>query len=1030
TVRQDFGARCVAPVVNTDASGQSTRLVWRDSLGALETATDVNGESWQAEYDEFARKVRWRASDGSEWRADRQPCLAKACAQLGSRWWQVERWTGADGTPLDEVTTYFGDRGQAMAEDRRGALGTKVREAWNWNPDGYLAAFTLPAWAGLPAMQGGVRYDAWGRVQSVQRPRSATDSTAITETFEFDGAVTVATDAAGARTVFKRDALGRLRTVTDALGGTVTYTYGAAGLLRVVDAVGAVTRLEYDALGRQVALEDAQAGRREFTLDSLGQVIAEKDANGQIRTLERDVLGRPTRRVDAEGETRWTWGSDALRHEAGRLVAVVSPAASERFSYDAAGRLSRHAWVGPRNDAYDYTYDTAGRLDLLTYPAAADGTRLRVRHGWDGLQLLSLRDADSAQWFWQARAFDVGGLPIDEVLGNGVVRSAARDTVTGLPEWRLARRADGSALQDVRYAFDERGLLARRSDSLVGLDTGFRHDLLGRLLAVTGTPAALTVQYDAAGNVLQRSDTGAFRYDPQVPGRLLQAGTHTYAYDANGNVVLRDGAAITWTSGGQPALLRANGLQSRYTYGANGELVAQEALFASGTENTLYLGEQVERVVTATREHQRQAIVGPEGPVAWVVKRSDGTRDTWYATTDEAGSLDTLTDGQGAVLSRLRYSPFGARLSAVVGNTGGLQATEQSAIAATTRRGFGMQSHADNLGLVHFGQRVLDPAIGRFLSPDPVVGEAGNTQDWNRYAYAWNSPYAVKDPNGATEVEIYFGNGGFGIRVGGGECNADGNAECSDFGMGVVPSDPNGRYFYDWDDPEFRQEVGPGFMLRFSGNDGGAAVGERLDLLQGGLNAASAGADLTGVGEPLGVALDGLNGLVSLLRGEPREAAEQAIAMVPIAGTLKNLQLLRRLSEKLEARRAVAKATHHQEMNPRYGRADRWQTKVLEPGTLLLQFGRANDPGPYFFALSPSQARAAGAAALYDGLQMRTSDNHGRWTQVQVYRVTQPIGGAVSIAGSNTQHGKGGIEQYFLTRTEGLAHVGTIDLDR
>jgi hypothetical protein len=201
-------------------------------------------------------------------------------------------------------------------------------------------------------------------------------------------------------------------------------------------------------------------------------------------------------------------------------------------------------------------------------------------------------------------------------------------------------------------------------------------------------------------------------------------------------------------------------------------------------------------------------------------------------------------------------------------------------------------------------------------------------------------------------------------------------------------------------------------------------------LLQGGLNAASAGADLTGIGEPLGVALDGLNGLVSLLRGEPREAAEQAVAMVPVAGTLKNFQLFRKVMDKLEARRAVAKATRHQEVNPRYGRADRWQTKVLEPGTVLLQFGRANDPGPYFFALSPAEARAAGAAALYDGLQMRTSDNHGRWTQVQVYRVTQPIGGAVSIAGSNLQHGKGGIEQYFLTRTEGLAHVGTIDLGR
>ena len=1032
TVRQDFGTRCVAPVSSTNELGQALRLDWQDALGVLASTTDPNGESWQAQHDEFGRKVRWRAPDGSAWRNELQPCLAKACGQLGSRWWQVERWTGADGTPLDEVTTYFGDRGQPMAEDRLGPLGPKVREVWKWNGEGQLASFSLPAFAGLPAAQAVLRYDAWGRVQAVQRPRSTTDATPVTETFEFDGAVSVATDAAGARTVFKRDALGRLRAVTDPLGGTVVYTYGAAGLVRVVDAAGAVTRLEYDALGRQVALEDAQAGRREFTLDALGQVVAEKDAKGQVRTFERDVLGRLVRRVEAEGETRWTWGSDAARNEVGRLVAIDTPASSERFAYNTLGKLLRRGWVGARGDAYDYTYDAAGRLDVLVYPPAADGSRLKVRHGWDGLQLLSLRDADSGQLFWQARAFDVRGLPVDEWLGNGVVRSAARDTVTGLPDWRVARRADGAVLQDIRLTFDERGLPVRRVDAAGGGDATFRHDLLGRLTAVAGVgTTALTVQYDAAGNVLQRSDTGTFRYDPAVPGRLLQAGGHTYAYDANGNVVVRDGESLAWTSNDQPAVLRANGLQSRFTYGPDGELVAQEASFAAGTENTLYRGDLVERVVTATREHQRQAIVGPEGPVAWVVKRSDGTRDTWYATLDERGNLETLLDGQGAVLSRLRYSPFGARLSAVPGNAAGMLAQEQAAIAATTRRGFGLQTHADNLGLVHFGQRVLDPAAGRFLSADPFIGQMGHSQDWNRYAYAWNSPYAVVDPRGTTEVEIYFGDRGFGIRVGGGgECDADGRADCSDFGMGVVPSGPNGRYFYDWDDPDFRQEVGPGFMLRFSGNAGAATVGERLDLLQGGLNAASAGAELSGVGEPLGVALDGLNGVVSLLRGEPREAAEQMVAMVPVAGTLKNFQLLRKAMEKLEARRAVAKATRHQEVNPRYGRADRWQTKVLEPGTVLLQFGRANDPGPYFFTLSPAQARAAGAAALYDGLQMRTSDNHGRWTQVQVYRVIQPVGGAISVAGSNLQHGKGGMEQFFLTRTEGLAHVGTIDLDR
>jgi RHS repeat-associated protein len=53
----------------------------------------------------------------------------------------------------------------------------------------------------------------------------------------------------------------------------------------------------------------------------------------------------------------------------------------------------------------------------------------------------------------------------------------------------------------------------------------------------------------------------------------------------------------------------------------------------------------------------------------------------------------------------------------------------------------------DNTGLTHIGAREYDPAIGRFVSVDPVMDTA-DPQQWNGYAYANNSPITYSDPTG------------------------------------------------------------------------------------------------------------------------------------------------------------------------------------------------------------------------------------------------------------------------------------------
>jgi len=56
--------------------------------------------------------------------------------------------------------------------------------------------------------------------------------------------------------------------------------------------------------------------------------------------------------------------------------------------------------------------------------------------------------------------------------------------------------------------------------------------------------------------------------------------------------------------------------------------------------------------------------------------------------------------------------------------------------------------HDDLTGLIYMNARWYDPAVGRFLSRDPVEGEAVGNRESNRYVYAQANPALLKDCTG------------------------------------------------------------------------------------------------------------------------------------------------------------------------------------------------------------------------------------------------------------------------------------------
>jgi RHS repeat-associated protein len=110
---------------------------------------------------------------------------------------------------------------------------------------------------------------------------------------------------------------------------------------------------------------------------------------------------------------------------------------------------------------------------------------------------------------------------------------------------------------------------------------------------------------------------------------------------------------------------------------------------------------------------------------------------TVYLHGDHLGSAVILTRGDDPEVERVVYGPFGAAVPPAAGQA-----------ASVPERGFTGQRHEPGLALYDYGARWYEPALGRFLQPDPLVGNPFDPQSLNRYSYVGNDPANRVDPTG------------------------------------------------------------------------------------------------------------------------------------------------------------------------------------------------------------------------------------------------------------------------------------------
>ena len=279
----------------------------------------------------------------------------------------------------------------------------------------------------------------------------------------------------------------------------------------------------------------------------------------------------------------------------------------------------------------------------------------------------------------------------------------------------------------------------------------------------------------------------AYAYDASKPHRLASATiggeSHKFVHDADGNIEKYDCVPATcddrfveWSGRNLPVRITVGGgktdatptARDEFAYGLDGARYHRKTSHMDGatlrTEHTYHVGAFEEllpppgaahasigrtRVTDAVRHVRTTSVeMGENGE-----KKTTTKKYFEYVHKDHLGSPEATTDAAGKLARTRAHDPFGGRRK--TDWTAALTPAELGDLADSPdppERGHTGHEHLDRTGFIHRGGRVYDPTLGRFLSPDPLVGNPASAQSWNGYAYVSNSPMSFVDPSGLSQA--------------------------------------------------------------------------------------------------------------------------------------------------------------------------------------------------------------------------------------------------------------------------------------
>ena len=278
--------------------------------------------------------------------------------------------------------------------------------------------------------------------------------------------------------------------------------------------------------------------------------------------------------------------------------------------------------------------------------------------------------------------------------------------------------------------YDPVGNVTKIVDGVNSETVDYTYDDLDRLLTAS-VPTGESFAYDTIGNMTSKAGT-TLDYGTTAPKHAVKShGSTTYTYDANGSMTARGTQTIKYDPEQRPILVQDGTSFHRAAYDGDGVRRKRDdsngtVHYLGGYERKLAGGSSSPETIT---KYYSASLGAMSRPVAF---RRGGTLH--WAGSDHLGGTIRVLDGSFTALDGMRYKPYGE--------------DRDTGSSLNTDRKFTGQTEDETAGLYWYASRAYDPAIGRFVSPDPIVPAPGNPQALNRYSYVYNNPLKYVDPSG------------------------------------------------------------------------------------------------------------------------------------------------------------------------------------------------------------------------------------------------------------------------------------------
>lgn len=697
----------------TDALGR-TRVYGYDKNGNLTAVTNPKGGVTRYEYDETGRLVKEILPDNEE-RVYTYTKTGKIESVLEDGIKTLLSYTKAGRL---ESVSRNGHIRERYLYDAAGRVHERVFS------DGYALSFT---------------YDALNRVKKIQDSRGR----ALVYTYDERGRIIEAKDE-DTVTRYSYTKTGELKSVTDALGSVSRYEYDALRNLSLVDYQGQVTTYERDLTGRILKVIDAASQEETYTYNREGRLSSKTDKDKNTTSYVYNRAGLVAQVTYGDGK-KVLLSYDPLD----KIKEIIDDLGTTVIENDALGRVTKV--TDPEGKEVSYGYAAGAKRSHITYP---DGHSVYYTYDEDG-NLSTLTNRDSVTSY----AYDENGRLTKKLLPNGTRQMYAYAQGGFLTQMESY---DKEGLLD-RYTYEynakglkNKALIERRNLPEVSGTYTYAYDILHRLTGVEQNGEMIKrYAYDARGNrSMQEADDHTTTYTYDILDRLTkevitgEEGTRTkgYRYDKRGNlseISVNSFIEKTFTFDARNFLTEATDADKGsicHTYNGLGFRVSTK----TPEEEIRYLNDftrqfynLLERTVNDVTEQ-----FAYDGNVTSMTKENE----EYFYLQDALGSPMYLTGTDGAPVSSYAFDDFGASLDPRTGKRRHHPYTKQGNIIQP----FAFTGYQeDDITGLHFAQaRYYDSTHGRFISEDKVRGFTDAPKTLNHYIYCWNNPEDYVDLDG------------------------------------------------------------------------------------------------------------------------------------------------------------------------------------------------------------------------------------------------------------------------------------------